>query len=87
MMDAGYWRGQSRLAHRPSRSFHAQERLRQKLRNRLWLTDPAELHALREVCGLQESPGARITGDQGPGTMPGPSMHVFGRADGSVSAA
>jgi hypothetical protein len=33
---------------------HAQERLRRKLSNRPWPTDPAELRALREACGLLE---------------------------------
>jgi hypothetical protein len=34
----------------------AQERLRRKLLNRPWPTDPAELRALRETCGLLEEP-------------------------------
>jgi hypothetical protein len=31
---------------------HAQERFRQRLRNRPWPTDPTEMRALREACGL-----------------------------------
>jgi hypothetical protein len=31
---------------------HAQERLRRRLRNRHWPTDPDEMRALREACGL-----------------------------------
>ena len=34
----------------------AQERLRRKLLNRPWPTDPAELRALREAFGLLEKP-------------------------------
>jgi hypothetical protein len=34
----------------------AQERLRRKLSNRPWPTDPGELRALREACGLLENP-------------------------------
>jgi len=49
-----------RLAQRHARyvakiTAHAQERLRRKLSNRPWPTDPAELLALREACGLLES--------------------------------
>jgi hypothetical protein len=34
---------------------HAQERLRQKMSKRPWPTDPTELRALREACGLPKS--------------------------------